>query len=159
MDCAKIMDLVYEYSGCEKDPEVSMPLFYQAQVWLHVFFCPHCAENIARLKMTREIARHDFFASSPGLEDRIMEKIELEKDAEPYAVPGGLSTRGWVIAGIVIVLSLATAFFGLEFQNIARETGSSFLLPVGITIGIALTTYCAFFIGSHLKELTERFGL
>ena len=35
----------------------------------------------------------------------------------------------------------------------------SFLLPVGITIGVVLTTYGALFIGSHLKELSERFGL
>jgi hypothetical protein len=30
---------------------------------------------------------------------------------------------------------------------------------VGITIGIVLTCYGALFIGSHLKELMERFGL
>jgi hypothetical protein len=35
----------------------------------------------------------------------------------------------------------------------------SYLLPVGITIGIVLTSYGALFIGSHLKELSERFGL
>jgi hypothetical protein len=88
-----------------------------------------------------------------------MEKIALEKDIEPYAVPGGISTRGWVIAGLVILVSLATAFFGLDFQKIAHELGMSFLLPVGITIGIILTVYCVFFIGSHIKELTERFDL
>jgi len=30
---------------------------------------------------------------------------------------------------------------------------------MGITIGIILTTYGALFIGSHLKQLSERFGL
>jgi hypothetical protein len=35
----------------------------------------------------------------------------------------------------------------------------SFLLPVGITFGIVLTSYGALFIGSHLEEFSERFGL
>jgi hypothetical protein len=35
----------------------------------------------------------------------------------------------------------------------------SFLLPVGITVGIVLTSYGALFIGGHLKELSERFRL
>jgi hypothetical protein len=154
------MDLVYEYSGSEYAPEESMPLFSQLQVWLHTFFCTDCAEKIERLEAARYIMREDFFSSSPmGLEDSIMEKIALEKDIEPYAVPGGISTRGWVIAGLIIFISLGTAFFGLDFQKIAHETGKSFLLPVGITVGIILTVYCVFFIGSHIKELTERFDL
>ena len=84
---------------------------------------------------------------------------EQQETEEIYAVPGGLSTRGWVIAGLIILVSLVTAFFGLDFQKLALETGMSFLLPVGITIGIVLTSYGALFIGSHLKELSERFGL
>jgi len=159
MNCSKIMDLVYEYSGSEFAPEDSMPLFVQVQVWLHSAFCPYCAQEIERLEKARNIMRGDFFASSPGLEDSIMAKISEEKDIEPYAVPGGLSTRAWAIAGLIIFISLATAFFGLDFKKIADETGISFLLPVGITIGIVLTVYCVFFIGSHIREFTERFDL
>jgi hypothetical protein len=33
------------------------------------------------------------------------------------------------------------------------------MIPIGITIGIMLTGYGALFIGSHLKEFSERFGL
>ena len=160
MDCSKIMDLVYEYSGSEHAPEDSMPLLSQLQVWVHTFFCADCAEKIERLETARNIMREDFFPFPPvSLEDSIMKKIDLEEDIEPYAVPGGISTKGWVIAGLVIFISLATAFFGLDFQKIAHETGKSFLLPVGITIGIVLTVYCVFFIASHIKELTERFDL
>jgi hypothetical protein len=154
------MDLVYEYSGSEHDPEDSMPFLSQIQVWAHTFFCADCAEEIERLEAARNVMRNGFFPSSPsGLENSIMDKIKLEEDIEPYAVPGGISTKGWVIAGLIIFISLATAFFGLDFQKIAQETGISFLLPVGITIGIVLTVYCVFFIGSHIKELIERFDL
>jgi hypothetical protein len=156
------MDLVYEYSG-EEAGEYTMPLFTQIQIWLHTFFCPACANEIQRYELTRDIMRHDFFPLSPNLEDSIMAKIAAEEEhAEilaPHVIPGGLSTRGWVITGLIIFISLATVFFGLDFQKLADETGMSFLLPVGITIGIFLTTYGALFIGSHLKEFSERFGL
>jgi hypothetical protein len=157
MGCSKILDMVYE---CSED---SMPLLNQIQVWLHTVTCPNCAQEIERFEVSKAIMREDFFPPSPNLEDSIIAKIAIEEEqtetVESYAVPGGLSTRGWVIAGLIILISLATAFFGLDFQNLADETGMSFLLPVGITIGIVLTTYGALFIGSHLKELTERFGL
>jgi len=140
-----------------------MPLLTQIEVSLHTFFCPSCAKEIELYEKTREILSRDFFPAAPGIEDSIMAKIAAEDvisdTQETYATPGGISTRGWVIAGIILMVSLVTAFFGLDFQNIARESGSSFLLPVGITIGIILTVYGALFIGSHLKELTKRFGL
>jgi hypothetical protein len=106
--------------------------------------------------------RHDFFPYSPELENSIMKKIAFEEDITEtahYPIPGGISTRGWVFAGLVILVSLATAFFGLDFKKVADETGMSFLLPVGITVGIVLTVYGVFFIASHLKELIERFDL
>ncbi|MDR0301147.1 MAG: peptidoglycan-binding protein [Treponema sp.] len=156
MTCSKILDMVYEESD-------SMPLFNQIQVWLHTIFCPNCAQEIERYQVSRSILENDFFPLSPGLEDSIMAKIdiqeELQDDKNGYAVTGGFSIRGWVIAGLIILFSLATAFFNFDFQNLTDESGISFLLPMGITIGIVLTTYGALFIGSHLKELSERFGL
>ena len=154
--------MVYEYSGNEPGCEGSMPLLCQIQIWLHTLICPNCAQEIERFEVSRDIMREEFFPHSPGLENVIMARVAEEDQMEMeevYAVPGGLSTRGWVIAGLIILVSLATSFFGLDFKNLADESGMSFLLPVGITIGIVLTTYGALFIGSHLKELTERFGL
>jgi hypothetical protein len=47
----------------------------------------------------------------------------------------------------------------MDFLTVAVREGSSYLGPLGITIGAALTCYGAVFIGSHVKELSERFGL
>jgi hypothetical protein len=152
--------MLYEDSNGSSDN--SMPLINQIQIWFHSLYCYACAEKIEHFTACQKIMHNDFFPLSPGLEDTIMAKISAEEEfngQEAYATPGGLSTRGWIIAGIMIIISLATAFFNIDFQKIANESGISFLLPVGIIIGIVLTTYCALFIGSHLKELSERFGL
>ncbi len=159
MKCDRIMDIIYEYSG------ESMPLFAHLRVAAHLFFCPDCAQEYERLEVSRDILRNDFFPPSPNLEDSIISLLAaeqsdaIEQDAEMPVVPGGLSTRGWVIAGFIILISLVSAFFGLDFHKVAHSAGMSFLLPLGITIGIVLTSYGALFIGSHLKELSERFGL
>jgi len=133
---------------------------------IHVFFCPSCAEEINRYNSAASIIKEDFFPDALSenklfleLEDSIMSKVAQEELEEiNYSVPG-VSTRGWVIAGLILLVSLVTAFFGLDFKNLANASGMSFMLPMGITIGIILTIYGALFIGSHLKELSERFGL
>jgi len=157
MSCSKIMDLYYE---SQEGGETSMPLLSQIQVWAHILFCPACAEKIELYKTARTLMKEDFFPSSaPALEETIMARIDAEQADEAHDTAGGFSTQSWVIAGFVILISLATAFFGLAFKSLALESGMSFMLPIGITIGIVLTTYGALFIGSHLKELSERFGL
>ena len=153
------MDLIYHYSG------ETMPLLEQLQVTLHLFFCSDCTRHSELLDTSNEILNNDFFPPAPDLENSIMsiiaaeENDALEMQETEALVPGGLSTRGWVITGIIILVSLTSLFFGFEYNNIVLSQGNSFLLPLGITIGIVLTSYGALFIGSHLKELSKRFGL
>jgi hypothetical protein len=158
MSCAKILDKVYDQAGGEP-----MPLLTQIQVGLHLLVCPACAQEVERFEVARDMLRGDFLPSAPSFEDSVMAMItaggEAAEAAEMTETPGGLSTRGWVVAGLIILVSLATAFFGLDFNKVALAAGMSFMIPVGITIGIVLTGYGALFIGSHLKELSERFGL
>jgi hypothetical protein len=156
MSCEKILDKVYEYSG---DPD-AMPLLTRIRIGLHLLVCPDCAQEVERFEVCRDILHSEFLPPAPDLEDAVMAMISAEEnEAEEAELPGGFSTRGWIIAGLVMLVSLATAFFGLDFNRVALAAGMSFMIPVGITIGIALTCYGALFIGSHLKELTERFGL
>ena len=164
MTCKKAMNLIYHYYG---EPA---PLFAHLQIVLHLFFCSSCTEKYERLKASQEILHNDFFPAAPNLENSIMNMIAAEENFAPEAqgeypgfdtptAPGELSLRGWVIAGLIILVSLTSAFFGLEFNQIALSEGTSFLLPFGITIGIVLTSYGALFICCHLKELSKRFRL
>jgi len=156
-NCSKILDL---YCESQEGGENSISLLSQIHVWAHILFCPACTEKIERYEAARTLMKEDFFPSSaPALEETIMARIDAEQADEAHDTAGGFSTQSWVIAGLVILISLATAFFGLDFKSLALQSGMSFMLPVGITIGIVLTTYGALFIGSHLKELSERFGL
>jgi len=149
MSCAKILDIVFEQ-------QEDMSLFNRIRVGLHLLVCPDCAQEVERFEVCRDMLQDDFLFLAP--DDEAVNTAEaLETiDAE---IPGGFSIRGWIIAGIVMLVSLATVFFGLEFNKVALIAGMAFTIPIGITIGIALTSYGALFIGSHLKDLSERFRL
>jgi hypothetical protein len=151
MRCDQVLEKVYEYSNGENP----MPFITRIRIGLHIITCPDCAQELERFEVCREI----FYDESPAPDMALLdhEEDELAK-TEGADNPGGFSTRGWIIAGLMMLVSLATAFFGLDFNKVALEMGMSFMLPIGIIIGIILTCYGALFIGSHLKEFTERFS-
>jgi hypothetical protein len=155
MDCQTVLDTVYE---AEKDS--SLPFLTQMRIWLHLLLCPSCAGELRNLRNVEEIMKTDFFPPSPDFEALLMERVVEETDMEEQMdAPAGFSFRGWVVIGFFVLLSLLSSFFGGDFIQIANAEGSSFLLPLGITIGIIVTCYGALFIGSHLKELSARFRL
>jgi len=160
LDCNAVMDAVYE---AEKDfflPRF-LPLLTQIRLELHLLFCSRCAVQVKNLRHIEEIMKTDFLPPAPDFADILMARLQYEESAaEPAtAAPAGFSFRGWIVIGFFVLLSLSSAFFGMNFVHIANAQGSSFLLPVGLTIGVVLTCYGALFIGSHLKELAARFGL
>jgi hypothetical protein len=151
------MDKIFDSIGGEPLSPLS-----QIKIWIHLFICPRCARELKNLEEAQEILRTGFFLPPPDLEEPIMSRIYEEcpeTEEKHYEIPAGVSFRGWVITGLVVLFSLVTSFFGMDFERVAASQGSSFLLPVGLTIGIVLTGYGALFIGSHLKELSERFRL
>jgi hypothetical protein len=166
------MDKMYEYESEGKSPSLLTSL----EIAVHLIFCPYCTDEIARYEAAIEQMRTGFFPPSPGLAGPIMERIYAESfvlssefsDIVPELpdVPAdnpdeliGVSFRGWVITGFIVLVSLATAFFSIDFERMVASQGSSFLLPVGLTIGVVISVYGALFIGSHLKELSSRFRL
>ena len=153
LDCNNVLDIVYESDG-------SLPIIIHIKIGLHLLLCPHCSMQITNLRHLEKIMKTDFFPPAPLLEEPIMERLYAEAIIEEeYNAPAGFSFRGWIIIGFFMLLSLSSSFFGVNFIEIANKEGLSFLLPVGITIGIVVTCYGALFISSHLKELSNRFGL
>ena len=158
LDCETVVDTAY---GSERDESLSV--LTHIQIGLHLFFCSSCAEELKKLRYLDEVMKCDFLPVSPNFDEKIMKCLE-ESNTEVYTgenihAPAAFSLRGWVIIGFFVLFSLSSSFFGMNFIEIADKQGSSFLLPVGITIGIVLSCYGALFIGSHLKELSSRFGL
>jgi hypothetical protein len=153
MKCGEFKKIVYEN-------EEKLSVRERLSLSFHVFFCGRCALELRRFEEARGLLASGFIPPSPDFSDAIMARIYAEEqEQDVFDIPGGVPTKGWVVAGIIVLISLATSFFGGDFISIAASQGSSFLLPLGILIGIIISAYGALFIGSHLKELSERFRL
>jgi len=155
LDCEEVKDSFYE-------PDENASIFTQLMIGIHLLYCPDCAMELKKLQRAEEMMKTEFFPNAPDFSEAVMERIEKEADldsitdvpAAEVLMPAGFSFRGWVITGFFLFLSLITVFFGANFIEIAELEGQSFLLPIGLTIGMVLSGYGALFIGSHLKELT-----
>ena len=180
LSCNEVMDEIYKSQGNICDSAVAgisgedeTTLLQKLRVSLHIFFCTRCAEEISMLEKLNRMPRSFFFPPAPSFEEKVMAAIaEQPEYSEEYSggfellgedpiseAPGGLSFRSWVVIGFIIFISLASSFFGTDFIQAAFGQDSSFLIPLGITVGTVLTGYGAFFIASHLKELTEHFKI
>jgi hypothetical protein len=161
MNCDELLDRVYEYAGED------LPLGLRLQLRLRCLFCPRCAQELERFELAQDILRNDFTPPGPDFADAVMARLFKEEapgeegalERAEFGEDSGVSFQGWVAAGLILFFSLTSAFLGMDFIKIAASEGSSYLLPLGITIGAAITCYGAIFIGSHLKELSRRFGL
>ncbi|MDR2376794.1 MAG: peptidoglycan-binding protein [Treponema sp.] len=163
MRCDDLFDRVYEFSRM-----ADLPLLFRLQIRLHCLFCPQCARELERFRLVQAVLRNDFLPPGADFADAVMARLEAENpalfDAEEgldgiYDETEGVSLRFWVVTGFILLFSLSSSFFGMDFIKAAVRESSSYLLPLGITIGAVLTCYGAIFIGSHIKELSERFGL
>ena len=160
MNCDELLDRLYEYCG----ETLPGPLYLRIK--LHCLFCPQCAQELERFELAQDILRNDFIPPGADFTGAVMAKLRAEDTVADsgeteglWGEAAGVSLRGWVLAGLILFFSLASAFLGMDFIKIAASEGSSYMLPLGITIGAAVTCYGAIFIGSHLKELSQRFGL
>ncbi|MDR3334915.1 MAG: peptidoglycan-binding protein [Treponema sp.] len=161
MTCHAFMDKVYDARG-----EGPLPLWFRLHWWVHRVWCPDCERELKVLELAQELMETQFFPPAPDFEEAIMEQLcrEVPDSGEDYEefpgeTPAGISFRSWVITGLIILFSFSTYFFNMDFVTIAHFQGSSFLIPVGLTIGTVVTGYGALFIGSHLKELSGWFRL
>jgi hypothetical protein len=153
----KVMDKVYEALGNRP-----LPLGYRLYLGLHRLYCRRCDEELKQLEAIQELLETGFFPDVPALEDAIMEGIyreEPDRAALDKDLAAGVSFRGWVISGLIILVTLPASFFGMDAVKVSASSGSSLLLPLGLTIGGIVTSYGALFIGSHLKELSQWFRL
>ena len=160
LNCNRVLDEVFESSG-----EEEVPLLHRLRLAVHIFFCVQCSEEVRKLELLKEIQSSDFFPPTPSFEEKVMKRLaeEIQQDEKAMDLvsdfPGGFSFRSWVIIGLVILVSLTVSFFGIDFFQATFGRDSSFLIPLGITVGTMLTGYGIVFIASHLKELSEHFKI
>lgn len=136
------------------DEDAPLSLVTHLQFFFHTFFCDHCRCIMKRYEDSAELMRNDFFYDTPDMSDSIMHQVLREEtiaeDAEMYE---WVSFKKWIVAGCIILVSLVSAFFGFNFNEVAVSRDSSYMLSIGLVIGLIVSIYGLLFIGTQMKQL------
>jgi anti-sigma factor RsiW len=154
MNCNKVLDALYYSDG-------HILFVKRLLIAFHIRHCPKCAAHADALQKAADCMREDFFPpAAVGTADSVMAFIRDEDAfAEPVHEQEALSLRVWVAAGLAILISLASAYLGIDYLTPADTRTINFMLPIGITVGAVITAFGAIFIGGHIKELSKRLGM
>ena len=150
--CQTYMDILY-------DSTEDAAFFLKVWMIAHALLCPRCAAEKHKLAIAKRLMHQSFMPSAPDITNAVMASIHSKRYIKDESFVESYSLRIWTIAGVFILCSLAAAFFGSDFNFIAKSSGFSFLLPIGIVIGGVITAYGAFFVVSNLDKLCQKFGL
>ncbi|MGO8695234.1 MAG: hypothetical protein ACLQMF_16350 [Rectinemataceae bacterium] len=90
-------------------------------------------------------------AAEGEFDDRVMAIVRLlpEPQHEFFTV------RDWIIAGFVILLSMALMPLGQDFERLLAVFGTSFALPLALVLGLGITIYGVLFVGTHIDEAMD----
>ncbi|MCU0822440.1 MAG: hypothetical protein MUC95_08205 [Spirochaetes bacterium] len=120
---------------------------------LHMVFCKKCREEIYSLQNTFSLLRESApFDMLDSLSSLVMNSIY----ASPVYYGRNVSSTKWLSVGGLIVLSMMGITFSNSFASLKGYFGEYFEIPLNIVMGLVITVYVAFFIGSHLEE-TKKF--
>ncbi len=141
MRCGKFLD---KLDGLDSGAAMSPAMAF------HALRCPSCAASAARLEAAISAYRA---APAPEREDwvvesRIMAAVRLTPPPrQDFAI------RDWVTAGVVIAASTLLLPLTEHSGFLRTFFGPGYALSFAIVLGLSLTAYTAFFIGTHMGEL------
>ena len=136
-------------SFLELDNYMELPF----SIRLHMVFCKKCRNEIYSLQNTFfNLRESQPFDMLDDLSSIVMNTIY----AGPVFYSKNVSSTKWLSVGMLIFLSMVGLTFSNSFASLKDYFGIYFEIPLNIVMGLAITIYVGFFIGSHLEE-TRKF--
>jgi len=139
MKCEKIID---DFLRSESN---TVPLLIR----LHLFRCSQCRQEISDLQnKISELWNDSAYKAPYDMTNQIMQRIALLHEVHSRDISDGK----WIITWITIIVSIALVNYSESFRWLEKYFGGSFEIPLNIVMGIVVTIYSAFFIGTHLDR-------
>ncbi|MBP7096913.1 MAG: hypothetical protein KBC36_12610 [Spirochaetia bacterium] len=118
----------------------------------HMARCPACRELATRQATALDLYRAPFAGGERDFVRSVMEVLPfLPKPRREVGL------REWAMVGLALAGSSIVAAVSLEAGLAEKAFGTSYVLPLGIVFGLALTAYGLVFIASHLELLAKTF--
>lgn len=134
-ECNRVMDI---YLGLDKGERVPF------EVTLHLLTCSKCRKQVRLLKKAESLTRTPLEIPVP-IDDEQIITVMKKIDPSYSSNQNPISIAKWIIGGIAMILFMLT--FGLSSFH---EADKGFLIVFYIIFALAITSYCALFIGTNM---------
>ena len=124
-------------------------------VRLHLMTCPRCQAEIRMLQ--KEFARlrdTDMFQPPYDITETVMARISKFDMILPQTV----FSLQWLLAGLVIISSIALISFSETLDQMQTFFGSDLDFPLHLILGLLITSYAMITAGVHLSRLKNLFS-
>lgn len=139
-ECNRIMDI---YLGLDKGERVPL------EVTLHLLTCSKCRKQVRLLKSAEKLTRAPLEVPVP-IDDEAILSVMKSIDPSYSSTKNPISITKWIVGGIAMILFMLT--FGLSsFQ----EADKGFLITFYIVFALAITSYCALFVGTNMDYFVK----
>lgn len=115
----------------------------------HMLFCPGCRSEVRKIRnVVKEAGTTSLYKIPVDMSDLIMNEIlmsnvQYDKD---------VSSLRWFFAGLLIFLSIFLVSYSDSLIWLKGHLGSGLEIPLNLVLGIAITVYAVFYIGTHLEQ-------
>jgi hypothetical protein len=141
------------------DDDAALSLATRVHFFFHTFFCDYCRFVRTQYEGSKSLMKNDFFYEMPDMSDSVMNQVLIEETIpEDIEILEWVSFKKWIIAGCIILVSLVSAFFGFNFNELAASGDSTYILSVGLVTGLIISIYGSIFIGTQMKQIQHFLG-
>jgi hypothetical protein len=121
---------------------------------LHLARCPRCSARVEIRRRAIELYRLPQPAEEMDLVGRVMAALPfLPRPRREVAM------RNWILAGVILASSIVLVPAQGVFSGVIDTYGPQWMLPFVLVFGFGVAIFGAFFIKTHMDELSNRFGI
>ena len=130
------------------DNDTHMPVPVRVYMVLSKKFRDEVNQIQSALAVLRDEEAYDL---THDLSEEIIEKIKRLDILYEHSI----SSARWLIAGVIIWLSIMLITFSKSFEELTTHFGAHLLIPVNIVLGLGISIYAVSYIATHIDELKK----
>ncbi len=153
MNCNEIIKKIME-----ADP--NQP--FSEEIQEHIMNCNKCAQTARETeRVIALLQRNNTVDVPPNLPEEIMKSVYCiqEKEGIVPVKEHKMPLFNWIGAGFIILCSIMLLQFSTAFRWVKEAFGGTIEIAIGILLGSAVTIYALVFIATHVKSISDFFGV
>ncbi|HAP43781.1 MAG: hypothetical protein A2087_01635 [Spirochaetes bacterium GWD1_61_31] len=115
----------------------------------HAAGCPDCRLVLERQARALALCRLSPISLQKDICQRVMTGVLFAPRPQPV-----MPLRNWLAAGIVLLAAAMVSPLLHDYRLLQADYGNSFIIPLTLVLGAAISLYMLVFVGSHLRDFS-----